>query len=84
MEGAITTYKKRILAYLSTMPGEPVTLKELSRHLKTRATDEFQKLRAALDELVRSGDLEKDDRGRIAYHPARRRKARPRAEEEEE
>ncbi|MGA9118166.1 MAG: ribonuclease R [Bacteroidota bacterium] len=66
--------KKRLLLYLSRMPGEPVTLKDLSKHLRTKAKLEYTELREVVDELLRDGTLEKDDRGRIAYAPRRKGK----------
>ena len=72
--GHIATIKKRVLSYLSSIPGESVSLKDLSRHLRTRARDEYAELRSTVDELVRAGMIEKDVRGRLSY--ARRRKAK--------
>ncbi len=65
--GRISTIKKRILSYLSANPGEKVSLKDLSKHLRTKAKDDYANLRSTVEDLVRSGALEKDDRGRIAY-----------------
>jgi len=75
--GTIVPIKKRLLTYLSTIPGEPVTLKELSRHLKARGREDFQELRESIDELLKAGILDKDDRGRISYLPQKKRRQRP-------
>ena len=65
--GRISTIKKRILSLLSASPGEKVSLKDLSKHLRTKAKDDYAVLRSTVDELVRTGALEKDERGRISY-----------------
>jgi len=62
---------------MSSIPGDTITLKDLSRHLKTKAKADFQELRETVDELVRGGLLEKDERGRMSYIARRSQKKRP-------
>lgn len=76
-EVAIDTLKKRLLTYLSTVPGERLSLKEISRHLRVKTKDDIQELRKVVDELAGAGTLGKDDHGRIAYLPRRGQKQRP-------
>ncbi len=76
VEVPIPTTKKRILTFLSANPGERVTLKDLSKHLRTKAKNEYADLRSTVDDLVREGTLEKDERGRISYSGRTRAKTR--------
>jgi ribonuclease R len=66
-----------VLTYLSGIPGERVTLKDLSRHLRTKAKQEYVELRDVVEDLVRNGTLEKDSRGRLVYVPHRKTRPRP-------
>lgn len=59
--------KKNTLTFLSRNPRVRVPLKELARHIKIEGKQEFQELRALIDDLERRGVVTIDDRGRIGY-----------------
>lgn len=59
--------KKKLLGFLSENPSQAFTLKELVKHLKITAKDEYSQLRTLVDELDRKGIIQSDERGRIAY-----------------
>lgn len=52
-------------------------MKELARHLHTNAKDDFRELREVVEELVRTGVLEKDERGRLSYQRRKQKGGRP-------
>jgi ribonuclease R len=59
--------KKRVLAYLSAHAAESFSLKELARHLRIKAKDEFRILREQLIALGQEGTIEADAKGRVQY-----------------
>lgn len=55
------------MSLLSADPAKQFTTKELSRHLKIKAKDEYHALRTLIDELDRKGVIVSDDRARVRY-----------------
>jgi ribonuclease R len=64
-----TSIKKRVLTYLSARPRSRITLKDLAKRLGVRSKEEYETLRALVDDLKIRGRLETDERGRFGYIP---------------
>jgi len=61
--------KRRVLTYLSARPKTRTTLKDLAKRLGVHSKDEYEALRAQIDELKLRGVVEADEHGRFAYVP---------------
>jgi ribonuclease R len=59
--------KKQVMAHFAGHSRTRITLKDLARKLKVNGKEQYQQLRAVMDELGRKGAIDADERGRYGY-----------------
>jgi len=61
------TMKKKVLTHLAGHAGKHTTLKELSRTIGVKSKSDYRELRMLLQQLVQTGVLRSDQKGRFSY-----------------